>query len=143
MSVLGEDTERELTVLVDYLVGMPPSAAMFEPYRAYLDGAPFREADQSAFAGYLERQVRGRFTLGLADIWSRLFESKSKLRYKLNAALALCECNAAAYEKLQRTQAGAIIAWLRLLLIGFEWAIMLFCAFGWVGITFLRYKIHK
>ncbi len=140
MSVRREDAERELAMYVDYLVGLPPSAAMVEPYRTYLDRLHFRASDHSAFDEYLERQICGRFTLGLADIWSRLYAPKSHLRYKLNAAFALCECDAVAYEKLQRTQTGTAQAWLRLLSIGVEFALMLLCSFGWVGITFLRFK---
>lgn len=134
---------RELVFFVEYLTGQAPTSLMIEKYREYLRGAPLKVANLSEFLDSLLGRYNSKFILGLLDVWSRLFDPKSLLRFKLNAALALCECDPEAYIRLQGMQRGVMRTWLNLTIIGLKYGALLLCSFILIGIVYLPYRMQK
>lgn len=117
-----ESMDRELNLLIRHVVGSTDPRQrerLVTIYRDYCRGE-FSGSSSSPFSLFLARfAIRGRLSLLLADVWTRLFDPKNPIRYKLNAMTAFCECDPRFASHFVINSGGPVCSWLRIVSIVF------------------------
>ncbi|MBI4365663.1 MAG: SDR family NAD(P)-dependent oxidoreductase, partial [Deltaproteobacteria bacterium] len=135
----------EFALLYRHVVGHAPSPAVCEllgaAYARYLASMPPARINHGAFSLHLARHaLRGSIRLRLADVWTRLGDSHSLLRHKLNAMVALAECHGLSWRMMNPPRslawawvqcAGLPWKYLTLLATSFIWVASLWCGMRW------------
>lgn len=84
------------------------------------------------FPAWLAQLEPGRLGLGFLDVWTRLLWPDHPWRQRLNAILAVHECDAAGYREMMAAPAGRPVAWLSLIGIGLAFAFNLAVGAVWL-----------
>lgn len=131
-------SDQELLLLVDYLMGNGTWAnvtserrAQFSKYyeKVWMD-IHAAGSNSDRFSSWLSRfALRGPRRLLLADAFSALLNRKGPLRQKLNAIVALAECEGSLYRSLSRVPEAIIQTWTEMLLIFMAYALSLLASF--------------
>lgn len=91
------------------------------------------------FERFIAERRMSAFELTFVDVWTRLWAPRNPWRYKLNAVLAVHECDARGFEDLGRTPDGHIATWLSIAGIGMRYVLSLAGALGWMTILYFVY----
>jgi len=93
---------EECLVFCNYLIGMRPNEYIVSKYQdAHTDGALGRNRESDYFDRVLVSLAKASLpAMKLADAYSRVFRKNSLLRKKLILLLAILECCAASYARL-------------------------------------------
>ncbi len=95
------------------------------------------------FERFLAERPGTVFELGFLDVWLRFFAPQHPWRYKLNAVIAIHECDAKGYQDLRRTRAGAFRTWISIAALGLQYLCMVAAAFCWVGYMYVLYGLSR
>ena len=89
--------------------------------------------------GLLASRRSGIVELWLLDVWTRLWMPEHPLRHKLNAVIAVHECDAVGYAELSRS---VLPTWVWLSLVATRYVIALGLTFIWVGGLYCCYRVR-
>lgn len=93
------------------------------------------------FAAWLAELEPGRISLGFLDTWTRLLWPAHPWRQKLNAVLAVHECDATGYREMMAAPASRSGAWVSLMGIGLAFAFNLVAGGLWLLLQGGRYAL--
>jgi|SRR5579863_56801 len=133
----------EYETICAYLRLVPGSTGLKKKADLYLMGAKRKAPYPSGFGKFIAERKTGRIEIGWLDVWTRLFFPRNPWRYKLNAVIALHECDPQGYEDLHRTPKSLPRAWMALLRIGFIYPFVLGSAALWIGALYLNYLARR
>lgn len=119
---------------------LQPRAELYSKIRACLTAMPSPPTD--AFGEYLAERRPGAFELGLLDVWSRLFSPTHAWRFRLNAVVAVYECDAAGYAALRDGEYGPVRTWCRIAAACATFALTVPVAVAWVGALRITHRLR-
>jgi short-subunit dehydrogenase len=93
------------------------------------------------FMAWLAELEPGRLNLGFLDTWTRLLWPAHTWRQKLNAVLAVHECDATGYQEMMASPTSRPRAWLSLIGIGLAFAFNLAAGGLWLLLQGGRYAL--
>jgi len=93
------------------------------------------------FSLWLAHLHPGRLVLGFLDTWTRLLWPRHPWRQRLNAIVAVHECDATGYQEMMATPDSRLGAWLELIRIGMTFAFNLAAGGLWLLWQGARYGL--
>lgn len=119
------------------------SESLREKVAQYLSYAKDRAPAASGFGLYLAWIRPTPFKLGLLDVWTRLCAPRHPWRYKLNAVIAIHECDTRGYEDLRGLHNSAVESWFSVFRLGVQYLLMVAVAFCWMGGLYVVYATGR
>jgi NAD(P)-dependent dehydrogenase (short-subunit alcohol dehydrogenase family) len=105
-------------VLLCQYIGVTPSILIYEQLLTYLEKKSFECELPKGFELYLAQKVPKLLMLGFLDQWTRLLFRRNPWRYKLNALIAIHECDGVGYEEMSRFSGGFLKTWFEITVFG-------------------------
>jgi NAD(P)-dependent dehydrogenase (short-subunit alcohol dehydrogenase family) len=122
---------------------LSPSEELFKKLRLYLAKISWREVPVRGFNLWLAERLLGLWALGFVDVWTRLLFRSNPWRFKLNAIIAIHECNGKGYAELSHGHGGPIWAWIGILGSGLAYSVNLILGGCWLVIQGLMYQFTR
>ncbi|MBI4056121.1 MAG: SDR family NAD(P)-dependent oxidoreductase [Elusimicrobia bacterium] len=131
--------DKEYALLCRYL-NLTPSASIYPKLAKYLGRMGASRIPLFGFDRWLSEIRPGPWSLSFLDIWTRLWFRSNPWRFKLNAMVALHECDGVGFREMSRQSTGKTRIWLEILghslgygfhfILGCFWLIFQFVSFG-------------
>jgi len=121
-------------------LALTPRRALYERIGHYLLRASAQQEPQEGFWGWLAELRPGGITLGALDVWTRLLKPRHPWRFRMNAVVAIHECDPRGYRELMKRREGMVPAWLFLFSCALAWVSRLFFGaplMSWVLIIYI------
>ena len=117
-----------------------PTEAQFDAVKRYMSSNEVVcEINNEKFSIYLENILINKFNIPLYDFSTKIFIKNHKIRFVLNAIVAVHECNKNSFlEMISRDD--YVFYWLKLILFPFKLLIYFLLSMLWILFHYLRYK---
>jgi len=124
-------------------LGLSPAPTLHNKMARYLLLTAANQTAPAGFGRWLAELRPGRLSLGFLDVWTRLLMPSHPWRFRLNAILALHECDPRGYREMMAQQESRIGTWLSFahisatafmnLIMGGAWLCGQVCAYAATG----------
>lgn len=114
-------------------LGLRPIPALHDKLARYLLVAAARHPAPAGFMRWLAELQPGRLGLGFLDVWTRLMMPAHPWRFRLNAVVALHECDPRGYRDMTSHSGSRIGAWLTLARLGAAALANIVAGGAWLG----------
>jgi NAD(P)-dependent dehydrogenase (short-subunit alcohol dehydrogenase family) len=114
-------------------LGLSPNPALHDNIARYLFLAASGRPAQVGFARWLAELRPGRLSLGFLDTWTRLLMPSHPWRFRLNAIVAVHECDPQGFREMMAQPASRIGTWLDFVRIGVSVLVNLVAGGIWLG----------
>ena len=136
---LWQIDQQEYKALCAYLQ-LSPQDPLFDRLADYLLHAPFRYSRPTGFSLFLAKPKLSKFRIARLDMLSKFFIKDHPVRYILNGAIALYECDGQGYAEISAAPVGwkvpfSLIKW------GGDFALSLSITVVWFFWQYLSYLI--
>jgi 1-deoxy-11beta-hydroxypentalenate dehydrogenase len=122
-------------------LGLCASEGLYDKVARALQLRAAAQPPGRGFAFWLAELRPCRLTLGFLDTWTRLLWPAHPWRQRLNAVLAVHECDATGYREMMTVSAGRLRAWLGLAGIGLGFAFNLAAGGLWLLLQGVGYAL--
>lgn len=133
-------------------LGLNPTPELHEKLARYLLGTVATQPALRGFTRWLAELVPGRFSLGFLDLWTRLLMPSHPWRFRLNAIVALHECDPDSFRTMMSFPASRTGAWLSFvhtgiaastnLVLGGIWLAAHGCFYAFAALSLRREQAH-
>ncbi len=98
-------------------LGLTPSQILFEKVAQYLLQIAATQPTPRGFSRWLAELRCASWVLGFIDVWTRLMMPVHPWRYRLNAVVAIHECDPQGFDEMMKRSDGRSEAWISTLFI--------------------------
>lgn len=132
-SIPGWGMDSAVYVTACRYLGLSPDPALHDKIARYLFLAASGRPAQVGFARWLAELRPGRLSLGFLDTWTRLLMPSHPWRFRLNAIVAVHECDPQGFREMMAQPASRIGTWLDFVRIGVSVLANLVAGGLWLG----------
>lgn len=143
LRIPGWGMDRDLYQRACRYLGLTPNPGLYPQLGRYLLGMAATRPAPAGFSRWLAELRPGALALGFLDIWTRLTRPGHPWRVRLNAVLALHECDPLGYREMMAGSGSPPGAWLGMLADGFKVAGYLAAGLVWLGGQWLAYLLRQ
>jgi NAD(P)-dependent dehydrogenase (short-subunit alcohol dehydrogenase family) len=123
-------------------LGLSANPVLYEKLSRYLLQAAARQPAPKDFSRWLAELRPGKCSLGFLDIWTRLLMPSHPWRYRLNAIVAMHECDSTGFREMMRQPGSRAGAWLFFFGMAVAYFMKLVLGSAWLGGQALAYAIY-
>jgi len=122
-------------------LGLHPDPGLYDQFARYLLHAAASQPVPTGFARWLAARQPGKLRLGFLDLWTRLLMPSHPWRFRLNAILAVHECDPRGCREMLAQPTSRLGAWLSFFRIGSATLLNLTLGGVWLGGQACAYAI--
>lgn len=139
----GWDLDSSMYQNICQYLGITASDVLYAKVASALQQRAPTRPSCVGFARWLAELKPGRLTLGFLDTWTRLLWPDHPWRQRLNAVLAVHECDARGYREMIAMPNNRARAWLELVGIGLSFAFNLSAGAAWLVAQLVIYALTR